>query len=126
VRLGPPRTAVPAGGSTPGYWLTLLVVAGLVLAYAAHRNLYPRSQEHLDNRNAIRAKQRECEALEQKIQAAQRHVESLGNDPLEIEADIRRSKNLVRNGETIYRIKAIPTKDDPGPAATPAQEGTKP
>ena len=88
-----------------GYWLALAGVAVLTAVYADRRDLARRYDEYRRNEAGIEAKRLECEALEQRIQASRQRVDSLGNDLLEIEADIRRNKSLVREGETIYRIE---------------------
>ncbi len=114
-RLGLRRTAgARTGRFKLACWLTLIAVAGLVLAYACHRNLYQRCQDYLKNEVEVQAKRRECETMEERIQASRQRVESLGSDPLEIEADIRRNNNLVREGETIYRIEMVPANAQAG------------
>jgi len=91
-----------------GYWLILLLVAGLTALYADRRDLYDRYQVFLDDQQKIQAAQNQCGALQAQIDDARRLVEHLGSDPLEIEDAIRRNKNLVREGETIYRIQPPP------------------
>jgi cell division protein FtsB len=103
------------------YWLVLTAVMAMVLAYAGHRNLRQRFQDYLKNKGEIQAKLRECEALEQRIQASRERVTSLGSDPLEIEAEIRRNKNLVREGEKIYRIQTV--SEDPASQDDPEDAG---
>ncbi|NLT59368.1 MAG: hypothetical protein GXX88_01940, partial [Candidatus Hydrogenedentes bacterium] len=44
-----------------------------------------------------------------------RKVEHLDGDAVEMEAAIRRNKNLVREGETIYRVE-LPPEIEPGGA----------
>jgi len=111
-----------------GYWLTLLGVGVLAAVYAERRELGRRYEEYRRNEMEVQTKRLECEALEQRIQASRQRVDSLGNDLLEIEADIRRNKTLVREGEIIYRIEPVgeahagqPTPpEEHGPETVPA------
>ena len=45
------------------------------------------------------------DSLKAEEQALRNNVSGLGDDPLELEAAIRDSKGLVREGETIYRVQ---------------------
>lgn len=91
-----------------GYWLIFLLVAGMTALYADRRDLYDRYELFLEDQTKIQAAENQCVALQVQIDDARRLVEHLGSDPLEIEDAIRRNKNLVREGETIYRIQPPP------------------
>ena len=43
--------------------------------------------------------------LQKRESELRQRVDHLVNDPVEMEAEVRRSKNRVREGETIYRIE---------------------
>lgn len=95
-----------------GYWLIFLLVVGLTVLYADRHGLYERYQAYHDGQEQIREAERQCESLKAQIDESRRRVEYLHGDSLEIEDAIRRNKNLVREGEVIYRIE-----DSPKPAA---------
>jgi cell division protein FtsB len=94
-----------------------LLVASLVLLltalYTGRRNLFGRFIEHQRQQERVDAARRQTEDLRKEIDSSGRRVENLGNDPIEIEAAIRRSKDLVREGEKIYRIEVDPDKAAP-------------
>lgn len=91
-----------------GYWLIVLLVIGLTALYANRHDLYAQYHKHLEGQAAVSEAQTQCAALEAQIDEARRLVKHLNSDPLEIEDAIRRNKNLVREGETIYRIQPAP------------------
>lgn len=86
-------------------WLALLLVAGLAGAYAVHRDLYGTYLEYRESDARVDALMDGHKTLEETRDALQRRVDLLGSDPVEIEASIRRGKNLVREGERVYRIE---------------------
>ncbi len=90
------------------YCLALATVVLLALGYAERRDLYGRYLEHLDTEEDIRHGTERREALRNTVEETGQRVRFLNEDPLEIEAALRNNKNLVREGETIYRIKLIP------------------
>lgn len=91
------------------YCLVFFLVFALALFYVCRRDLYGLYQDYLSSEDRVRAGHEQCDTLERELDAARQRVEHLGNDPVEIEAAIRRTKNLVREGEKVYRIRAIPS-----------------
>ncbi|MFP4171773.1 MAG: FtsB family cell division protein [Candidatus Hydrogenedentota bacterium] len=88
-----------------GYWLALSAAIGLSALYVWHQDLpgrykgYQRSEQEVrELRNEWRAHQERREALEERIRG-------LEHDPVELEAAIRRSRRMVREGETVYRVE---------------------
>ena len=109
--------------------MTLVGAGALAAVYAEWRDVGRRYEAYRRNETEIQTKRIECEALEQRLQASRQRVDSLGNDLLEIEADIRHNKSLVREGEIIYRIEPVdkahtgsltPPEED-GPGAVPVE-----
>jgi len=90
------------------YVLVALLVALVTVMYAERRNLFARYFEHEAREGQVDTVRQQCEELQKEIDSSRRRVENLGSDPLEIEAAIRRSKDLVREGEKIYRIETGP------------------
>lgn len=92
------------------WWYVLVLAAVVVLTalYVGRRDLIGRYWRHEARERQVNAAQQECKDLEKKIEASRKRIEHLGSDPVEIEAAIRRSKDLVRPGEQIYRIEKAP------------------
>ena len=90
------------------FWLILLLVAALTAFYVQRRDLPRRYMEYQKSAGDLAQAQQSCAELEDKIEASRQRAEHLGNDPTEIEAAIRRSKDLVREGETVFRIEKAP------------------
>ncbi|MCP4641464.1 MAG: septum formation initiator family protein [bacterium] len=97
-----------SGRSQKGYWLSLVVVCALAAGYAYHRDLYGLYLYCRSSEDQVLQLDRELRGLEQDEARLQRRVKGLDNDPVEIEAAIRRNKNLVREGEKVYRIELEP------------------
>ena len=98
-----------------GYWLGLAMTVALTAAYAYERDLYGLYLLHLDRGRQVAEQRRELEQLELQEQRLRQRVDRLNTDQVEIEALIRRDKRLVREGETIYRVR-LP-QDDLRPVA---------
>lgn len=101
-------------GSGGRYGLALVLVAGLTVAYAYHRDVYGRFRAYQKERAGIETLQDERDALVDRQAVLEKQILELSADPVEIEAAIRRTKNLVREGERIYRIE-LPPRADPSP-----------
>ena len=89
------------------YWLALVVLAGLTAAYVHHRDLAGRYEEFKQSEQRVRALHEERRALEAERGSLERRVQHLDGDPVELEATIRRNRNMVRDGETIFRIEEV-------------------
>lgn len=86
------------------YWLALAVLCITLAAYVRHRDLLGDYAAHEESVRLVEDRQRDLGRLRQREEALQERVDGLGDDPVEMEAAIRRSKNLIREGERIYRI----------------------
>lgn len=90
------------------------MMVGIVAGYAYHRDfasLYTKYCESRANVQQLRESVRRAQALEEELA---RKVDRLGHDVVEMEAAIRRNKELVREGETIYRVELPPDLDTGG------------
>jgi septal ring factor EnvC (AmiA/AmiB activator) len=105
---------VVSGSKRIAYALALLLLAGASGAYLVHRGPWERLDGLRESQKQVDALERERTLLEQRRDRLQRRVEGLKSDPVEVEASIRRSKGLIREGERIYRI--------PLPGDTPAPD----
>lgn len=91
------------------YWLAVLVLVGLLALYAQRRNLYGLYQAQREGEQRVEVLRQELADLEQEKTSLEQHVERLDADPRELEAASRRTRNLVRDGETVY---VIPLPED--------------
>lgn len=104
---------VEIGGSVLGmqerhwsrYWLGLAIVAGVTGLYAYERDMVGQYLNYQRSRSEFRDMQRQVEESRKEEELARRRVEMLRTDPVEIEAAVRRNKNLLRAGERVYRIE---------------------
>jgi hypothetical protein len=90
------------------YWLGLAAAAGVTALYAYERDISGQYDNYRRSQAEFRDMQRQVEELRAKEELARRRVEMLRTDPVEMEATIRRNKNLLRAGERIYRVEAEP------------------
>ena len=94
------------------YWIAVAAAALAVGAYAEHQNIAGLYQEYRYSQDEVRQLERRLSDLQADEEALKRHVEDLDNDPLAVEAEIRRSKGLVREDERIFRVE-LPPADPP-------------
>jgi cell division protein FtsB len=87
--------------------LTFLVITGLTVGYVVHRDLAGQYNFYKENEEYVRTMREQLSILTAEEQRLQQRVEGLTSDPVEVEADIRRSKGLVRPGERIVRIETV-------------------
>lgn len=87
--------------------MVFLVATGLTVGYVIHRDLAGQYTFYQENEEYVRAMREQQRALTAEEQRLTQRVEGLTSDPVEVEADIRRSKGLVRPGERILRIEPI-------------------
>lgn len=86
------------------YWLALALVTALMVSYAQRRELFDRYIQYKESEQHVRQLQEQLNAMKQEEARLEQRVEALKQDPLAMEADFRPGKNLVREGETVYRI----------------------
>lgn len=87
------------------YYLMLILLAGAIIFYSQHKQLFERYIEFQDSEDHSEQLTQELEVLKSNEDRLERYVEELNSDPLEMEATIRKNKGLVRSGETVYHIK---------------------
>ncbi len=95
------------------YWLGLLALVGLTAAYVHHRDLAGQYEDFKHSEQRVRALQEERRALETERGSLERRVQHLHGDPVELEATIRQNRNMVREGETIFRIEELEPQETP-------------
>jgi cell division protein FtsB len=90
-----------------GYILVFLVATGLTVGYVVHRDLAGQYNFYQENEEYVRTMREQLRVLTAEEQRLTERLEGLTSDPVEVEADIRRSKGLVRPGERILRIEPV-------------------
>lgn len=93
-----------------GYILVFLAVIGLTVGYVLHRDLAGQYTFYQENEEYVRTMREQLRTLTAEEQRLTERVEGLTSDPVEVEADIRRSKGLVRPNERIVRIEPAETE----------------
>jgi cell division protein FtsB len=83
-------------------WLIVIVVG---LAYIERRDLLGRYNQYTQSVESVRAARERVEALETAVNQSRQMVRNLDKDPLEVEAAIRRIKQMVRPGETVFSLE---------------------
>ncbi len=89
------------------YWLTLMAMLLVLAAYAYKRDLVGQYWSYRDSEIELDKLEQSYDSLEQEKQEKTGRVERLDDDPIEIEATVRQTKDLVREGETVYRIEKV-------------------
>lgn len=89
---------------TRWYWAALTLLALAAAAYAQKRDIYALRLDYRASEDEVRMLERELETSSESEAELKQRVSQLHDDPLEMEAAIRDTKRLVRDGETIYRV----------------------
>ena len=87
------------------FWLTLAVFIGLAGYYGYTVRLDHLYTEYRQSANEVQALHEQSESLTQEADRLERRVEDMKHDPIEMEAAIRQRRNLVRPGETVYKVE---------------------
>ncbi len=90
------------------YWIALVAVVAGTAGYAYHRDLAACWRDYLDSQKETQAIEREHDALRAERDKLKEDVQRLKTDPVEVEQSIRQNKNLVREGEKVYRVDLPP------------------
>ncbi len=115
------------------YVMILAASVGLAVTYVERRQLQERYEAFQQSERDIEAAKRQIGELEQELSEEEARARNLVNDPVEVEAAIRRIKRGVRDGETVFRVEAgleapvdpVPTVAAPSPApAAPTPQPT--
>lgn len=85
--------------------MVFLVVLGVTVGYVLHRDLAGQYTFYQENEEYVRTMREQLRTLTAEEQRLTERVEGLTSDPVEVEADIRSSKGLVRPNERIVRIE---------------------
>ncbi|NIA14128.1 MAG: hypothetical protein GWP08_08605 [Nitrospiraceae bacterium] len=89
------------------YWLVLLLVVAATVSYAHRRNLVERYFGGQARQQEIQEQEWLLSALKKEVSASSEHVVHLDDDPFALESEGRSNRDLVREGETIYRIQEM-------------------
>ncbi len=96
------------------YWGGLILFALALVAYARQHDIAQLYTGYRYSEQEVDQLEERLQSLQEEEQKLQQNVEDLDNDPLAVEAEIRRSKGLVREGETVYRVElpSVPAPQD--------------
>lgn len=86
-------------------WAGCAAVLAGALLYAQGRDLYGLHLDYLASEDEVRMLEVELAQSLKAEEGLRRRVNHLEGDPLELEAAIRETKRLVRQGETVYRVR---------------------
>jgi len=92
------------------YWVAVAAAAVALGVYAERQNLAGLYEEYRYSQDEVRQLEQRLDDLRADEGALKRHVEDLDSDPLAVEAEIRRSKGLVREDEKIFRVELPPAE----------------
>lgn len=87
------------------YWLAILILIGVLAFYAQRRDLYGLYKAQQESEQRVEALTAQLDEQEQENNLLERRGQLLGADPGELEAESRNTRNLVREGETVYLIQ---------------------
>lgn len=106
-------------------WLLgLVLVLAISIGYYHQRNIQQRYDEFKENQKALENIRDEVNALRVRVEEARARVERMENDPLEIEAAIRRDRRMTRDGEIIFHIEGAPEITN-APTSSPVSDGNE-
>jgi cell division protein FtsB len=109
------------------YVMILAASVGLAVTYVERRQLQERYEAFQQSERDIEAAKRQIGELEHELSEEEARARNLVNDPVEVEAAIRRIKRGVRDGETVFRVEAgLEAPVDPAPTAEPSPEAPAP
>ncbi len=86
------------------YWLALLAVVVAVGLYVQRRDLGGQYRAYRASDENVRELGQRLEGMKSERESLEKTVKHLDDNPLELEAAIRRGKSLVREGETVYNV----------------------
>ncbi len=88
-----------------GYWLALTAAVGACGLYAWRKDLPGRYEEYQRSEQEVHELREEWRAHQKRRDALEERIDGLEHDPVELEAAIRRTRRMVREGETVYRVE---------------------
>lgn len=86
-------------------WAGFAVVLAAALWYAQARDLSGLRLDYRASEDEVRMLEVELARSVEAEEGLRRRVNHLEGDPLEMEAAIRKTKRLVRQGEIVYRVR---------------------
>lgn len=101
--------------------LGLVLVIAVAYGYYQQRNIHGRYLDLKRNQSALEKIKSEVNELEARVNSAKATLQRLKEDPLEIEAAIRKERRMARDGEIIFHIESPPQNSDQSHDSTPQQ-----
>jgi cell division protein FtsB len=105
-------------------WLLgLVLVAAVAYGYAHQRNIHQRYNDFRGDQVKLEGVRHEVEALRGRLKETTEKVEKMKNNPLEIEAAVRKDTRMTREDEIIFHVEDNPAANagqvSPMPDVTP-------
>lgn len=92
------------------YAVTLGALVSAAYWYVGYRDLAGLYNAYRNGEEETVNLQQSLEEEAAKAEVLEAHVAGLDGDPVELEAAVRRNKNVVREGEKIYRFDLAPAR----------------
>jgi cell division protein FtsB len=92
------------GGHGNWYWIGLIILTGLLIAYAEYHDLPKLYTGYQESESDVTILEDRLEEVRISKEQLQTHVEELDENPLSVEAAVRENMGHVREGETVFRI----------------------
>lgn len=94
------------------YWLALVAVVALMAFYGHERGLHIAYEDFQASDQKVRSMEEQRDGLERHEAELNKRLSGLADDPIEMEASVRKTKGHVREGETIYQV-ILPDESSP-------------
>ena len=86
------------------YWASLMILLAAAYFYVERRGFAERIEAAQHSHEQVELLRGELRAAQGTVSQLEARVEHLHGDPVEMEAAVRRNKNLVREDETLFRV----------------------
>jgi cell division protein FtsB len=94
------------------YAVAISLLVSAAYWYVGYRDLFGLYDAYRNGEIETENLQRKLEEDQAKAETLEAHVAGLDTDPVELEAAMRKNKNVVREGEKIYRFELAPERRD--------------
>jgi len=99
------------------YAVAIALLVSVAYWYVGYRDLFGLYDTYRNGEIETENLQRVLHEEQARAETLEAHVAGLDSDPVELEAAMRKNKNVVREGEKIYRFELAPERRD-RPAAS--------
>ena len=104
------------------YVVVLALCVALSVMYLERRELLERYETLKQSETEIGAAEEKIRALEEALAQEQRAADGMEENPLEVEAAIRRIKRGIRDNETVYHVEGTAPAAEPRATAVSEED----